>query len=82
MAVLKVVLLAIGLMALAMIGMAITILIKKGGKFPNTHVSGNKYLKRQGVYCSQTQDRLEQQKAWKKVDFKNLNFIQDQKAGK
>ena len=82
MAVLKVVLLAIGLMALAMIGMAITILIKKGGKFPNTHVSGNKYLKRQGVYCSQTQDRLEQQKAWKKMNFKKLNFIQDQKAGK
>jgi hypothetical protein len=82
MAVLKVVLLAIGLMALAMIGMTITILIKKGGKFPNTHVSGNKYLKRQGVYCSQTQDRLEQQKAWKKVNFKNLNFIPDQKAGK
>ena len=81
MAVLKVVLLAIGLMALAMIGMAITILIKKGGKFPNTHVSGNKYLKRQGVYCSQTQDRLEQQKAWKKVDFNNVSFIPDQKAG-
>jgi len=58
MEVLKVILLAVGLMAFAIAGMAITILIKKGGKFPNTHVSGNKYLKRNGVYCSQTQDKL------------------------
>ena len=81
MEILKVILLAIGLMAIAMAGMAVRILVKKGGKFPNTHVSGNKYLKRQGVYCSQTQDRLEQQKAWKKVNFKNISFIPEQKAG-
>ena len=51
--------LAAGLLALGIAGMAIKILINKRGKFPNTHVSGNKYLKRQGVYCSQTQDKLE-----------------------
>ena len=82
MEILKVVLLAIGLMAFAMAGLAIRILVKKGGRFPNTHVSGNSYLKRQGVYCSQTQDRLEQQKAWKKVDFNQVSFIPEQKAGK
>ncbi len=82
MEILKVILLAVVLLAIAMAGLAIRILVKKGGKFPNTHVSGNKYLKRQGVYCSQTQDRLEQQKAWKKVDFNHLSFIAEQKAGK
>ncbi len=82
MEILKVILLASILMAIAMAGLAIRILVKKGGKFPNTHVSGNSYLKREGVYCSQTQDRLEQRKAWKKVDFSNVNFIPDQKAGK
>jgi hypothetical protein len=82
MEILKVVLLAIGLMAIGMAGMAVRILIKKGGKFPNTHVSGNKYLKSQGVYCSQTQDRLEQRKAYKKVDFNRLSILPDQKAGK
>jgi hypothetical protein len=82
MEILKVVLLAIGLMAIGMAGMAVRILIKKGGKFPNTHVSGNKYLKSQGVYCSQTQDRLEQRKAYKKVDFNRVIILPDQEAGK
>lgn len=75
-----VVLFAVILVALAIAGMAIQILVKKGGKFPNTHVSGNRYLKRQGVYCSQTQDRLEQAKVRKKVNYSNLTFSPDMKA--
>ncbi len=67
----------IALVGLAMAGMAITILVKKGGKFPNTHVSGNKYLKRNGVYCAQTQDKLEQLNSRKKVTFENVNFVPD-----
>ena len=81
MEILKVILLTIGLMALAMAGMAITILVKKGGKFPNTHISGNKYLKRNGIYCSQTQDRLAQASVYKKVKYENLSFNPDMKTG-
>lgn len=80
MEILKVMLLAIALVGIAMAGMAITILVKKGGKFPNTHVSGNKYLKRNGVYCAQTQDKLEQLNSKKKIIFKNTNFIPDKSA--
>ncbi|MEZ5105153.1 MAG: hypothetical protein R2757_11700 [Draconibacterium sp.] len=72
---------AIVLLGLAFAGLAIQILVKKGGEFPNTHVSGNRYLKREGVYCSQTQDRLEQAKAWKKISYNNLTFTSDMKAG-
>ncbi len=75
MEVLKVILLAVGLMAFAIAGMAITILIKKGGKFPNTHVSGNRHLKRNKVYCAQTQDKLDQRKGEKQNQFKNLKFV-------
>ena len=78
---LMVILLAVGLMAFAMAGMAITMLIKKGGKFPNAHVSGNKHLKKNGVYCSQTQDRLEQRNAWKNMKFGNVKLIANDKAG-
>jgi len=81
MEVLKIILLSVALVAIAMFGMAIRILLIKGGKFPNTHVSGNKYLKRNGIYCSQTQDRLEQDKARKKVAFDKLTFVPDNKAG-
>lgn len=79
---LKVILFAVALLGFAMVGMAITILIKKGGKFPNTHVSGNKYLKKQGVYCSQTQDKLAQREGWKKIKFDKLAFAPDMKADK
>ena len=79
---LKVFLLTIGILSIAMVGLAITMLVKKGGKFPNTHVSGNKYLKRKGVYCSQTQDRLEQRNAYKNLKFDHVKLIVDDKAGK
>lgn len=77
--ILLVILAAIVIVAIAIAGMAITILVKKGGKFPNTHVSGNKYLKRNGIYCSQTQDRLAQASAYKKVDYGNLKVVSDMK---
>lgn len=79
MEVLKIILLSVTLVAIAMFGMAIRILLKKGGKFPNTHVSGNKYLKRQGIYCSQTQDRVEQAKVRKEKMFDKLKFVPDNK---
>lgn len=49
---LKIILLALGLLAIAFAGMAITILIKKNGKFPNTHISQNKALKKEGIQCA------------------------------
>jgi hypothetical protein len=80
MEIIKVVLLAIALVGIAIAGMAITILVKRGGKFPNTHVSGNKYLKRNGISCSQTQDKLAQASAYKKVDYGNLKIVSDMKT--
>ncbi len=72
MGLLKVVLLAIVLMGLAFVGLAIQMLIKKGGKFPNTHIGSNKYMKENGVTCAQTFDKIEQAKARKDLRFKQL----------
>ena len=82
MEILKVLLLAIGLLGIAMAGMAISILVKKGGKFPNTHISGNKYLKQNGIYCAQTQDKIARASANKKVQYENVMIAPDSKAGK
>jgi hypothetical protein len=71
---LLILLMAIVLVALAIAAFAIRILVKRGGRFPNTHVSGNKYLRNQGISCAQTYDRTEQSKARQKVDFKNLKI--------
>ncbi|GAB1454286.1 hypothetical protein MASR2M47_43420 [Draconibacterium sp.] len=82
MEILKVILLAIALLGIAMAGMALNILVKKGGKFPNSHISGNKFLKQNGIYCAQTQDKMEQASGYKKVEFENLSFESEIKTGK
>nr|VTZ54960.1 hypothetical protein [uncultured bacterium]VTZ54977.1 hypothetical protein [uncultured bacterium]VTZ55026.1 hypothetical protein [uncultured bacterium]VTZ55202.1 hypothetical protein [uncultured bacterium]VTZ55278.1 hypothetical protein [uncultured bacterium] len=33
------------------------ILFKKNGRFPNTHVSGSKAMRKRGIGCVQSQDR-------------------------
>lgn len=81
MGIIKIILLSVALVTIAMFGLAIRILLKKGGQFPNTHVSGNKFLKRNGVYCAQTQDKLEQRTAKKEIKFQKLSFSPDNKPG-
>lgn len=71
---LKVVLLAVVLMGLVMAGLALQILVKKGGKFPNTHIGGNRHMKARGITCAQTDDKMEQAKARKEFRFKQLSF--------
>ena len=60
------------LLAFAFLGLAIRIVIKKGGRFPNTHVSGNKHLRSKGIYCVQQYDRMEQEKVKKEMKYKNM----------
>ncbi len=40
-----------------MLLLGVKMIFKKGGKFPNTHVSGNPKMKECGVGCAQSQDR-------------------------
>lgn len=74
MAIVKVIILSVIILALALLGLAVQILFKKGGKFPNTHVGGNKYLRSKGVTCIQTYDKIEQSKVKKELRFKDLTL--------
>ena len=56
----RVFLITLLLIAVGMVLMSVTILIKKGGRFPNTHVCGNKHLRRKGISSAQTQDKQAQ----------------------
>ena len=53
----KVFLLTTAFVAICMVLLAITILIKKNGRFPNTHVGGSKAMRQRGIKCVQSQDR-------------------------
>ena len=54
--------LALALLALAVLGLSVTILVKKDGKFPDGEISHNKELRRQGVICA----KEEELRLWRK----------------
>jgi len=39
-----------------MVLLCINIIVKKNGKFPNTHIGGNPALQKKGIKCVQAQD--------------------------
>ncbi len=45
------------IIAISFVLLAITIIIKKNGKFPNIHIGGNKEMRKRGIKCAQSQDR-------------------------
>lgn len=73
MVVIKIVLLSVVIMSLVMLGLALQTILKKNGKFPNTHIGSNKYMKDNGVTCAQTFDKIEQAKARRELQFKQLS---------
>lgn len=58
------------LIAIAIIGLSISILIKKGGQFPNTHIGKDKNMKKKGISCARTTDR-EERKNYKPIKIEN-----------
>ena len=58
----KVFLLAALLLAIAVAGMAVTILLKKDGRFPDGEISHNQELRRRGVICA----KEEELRLWRK----------------
>ncbi|MBO7301231.1 MAG: hypothetical protein J6U58_00800 [Bacteroidaceae bacterium] len=45
------------IIAISVALLSITIIIKKNGRFPNTHVGGNKAMRKRGIKCVQSQDK-------------------------
>jgi len=66
--------LAIIIVGLATAGFAIGIFVRKDGKFPEIHISGNRHLKERGITCVQNSDREEQRQARENDRFKKLRF--------
>lgn len=57
---LKLLIISIILVALAVFMLSVRILFKKGGQFPNTHVSGQKALRERGISCHRAQHKSQQ----------------------
>ncbi|MFO8002260.1 MAG: hypothetical protein R6U46_13555 [Marinilabilia sp.] len=58
--ILKLILISVILMAIVMALFSVRMLLQKGGKFPHTHIGGNRNMSRRGIFCATTQDKVEQ----------------------
>ena len=47
----KILLVTLVLMAIAVVLLGVKIFFVKGGKFPHTHIDGNKELNKRGIKC-------------------------------
>ena len=54
---LKILLITLLIVAISIPLLAIKIILKKNGRFPNIHVSGSKDMRKRGIGCVQSQDR-------------------------
>ena len=72
---LKIVLFAIALISTAVLALSIRMVLIKGGKFPETHVSRNAEMKKKGIVCVKTMDRMEQSKVERREQFKNVRIL-------
>ena len=71
----KVLLLTVVFLGIGFAGFAISILIKKNGRFPELHIGKNEELKKRGIGCATSQDKMEQAKARKSMQFKQLSLL-------
>lgn len=59
---LKLFLIIVAILLPVILLMGYRVFFTKDGKFPNTHVEGNKGLRKHGIGCVKSQDRMEQKR--------------------
>ena len=62
------VLITLLIVAVCIVLLGVKVFFVKGGKFPNSHVSGNKAMRDRGIGCVQSQDREAQRKPRFSID--------------
>lgn len=53
---LKLLVLTLTIIGISVLFLCVKLLFKKNGRFPNTHVSGSKEMRKRGIGCVQSQD--------------------------
>ena len=61
--ILKIFLISLIFVGIAFLALSIKLLFKKNAKFPNSSISKNKELKKRGIFCSKTQDKIANREA-------------------
>lgn len=53
---LKLLIISSVLIGFALVAMAVSMLLKRGGRFPDTHISNNIEMRKRGITCAQHND--------------------------
>lgn len=54
---LKTILITVIILVICVVLLSVKVLLKKGGRFPNTHIESNAALRDKGICCAKTQDK-------------------------
>lgn len=72
-------LLSVGLLVIALLGMGVKIIFVKNGKFPSSSVGKNPALAKQGIRCAKHEEiarfRKLQKRKMQKIDPNKLKFV-------
>ena len=74
---LKILLITLLIVAISVPLLAIKIILKKNGRFPNIHVSGSKDMRKRGIGCAQSQDRAARKKNIHAISEKMIQEIDE-----
>ena len=74
---LKILLITMLIVAICVPLLAIKIIVKKNGRFPNIHVSGSKDMRKRGIGCVQSQDRAARKMNPHAISEKMIEEIED-----
>jgi hypothetical protein len=55
---LKVALLTAGIVAISIALLCVKLIVLPNGKFASSHISGNKEMRKRGIHCVQSMDRI------------------------
>ena len=64
--------LVIAALVLAMVLLCVRIILKKDGKFSSQHISENKRMREDGIYCATSQDREARRNKTTKIDVRQM----------
>ena len=58
----KIVIFSVLIIAIAVIFLSVKVIFKKNGEFPNTHIDGNKEMKKRDIHCVLKEDAIMRRK--------------------
>lgn len=63
----KLIIFTVLIIAISMLLLAVKILLKRNGKFPNVHIDESEYMKARGIHCAVKQDIEARHKRLKRI---------------